>query len=530
MLGDGELARQIGKASDAQMDCAGQLEVAGSVKARGQRAGDREAVDPGDFGRAGDTTALLSVGADQDGAGTVLQGHRGAAGLKRGVRVAGVDDPAAAAVRRLIEHDVKGAAKCGRTEVQRAIERDVEYRAAVGQRDRLGGVQRNRRAQVVGGAVPVDHRTTGTEHIAADAELAIHGQAGAGDVSLCQRLQRCAADGSLAGKPAPAAAAFGRQDHGDVGLRQAGTNAGVAQGRSNTGTAENKLIDCHRAAVGEQHRLVGPGLDEHLAVDREYATDVGVHHAAQTGFVVDQVDGVAAAGRANADGKITAPAVVGDLQSVGSEREAGNASQRDVAFCSHRVFLRDAAAGGAVTQHDGTAAVRQRHAKAAGGQAAREAVNADGQVGDGGAADHLSGGDDLQAAREIAQIGDTNGARTDGDFLAAQTIGKRHLARRRADAGLDRHVDGAAQSVDLDDGVGAERDRAVEALQAGAARCVERVARLGGDATEHRRRVARDDQANADVGQADAGAGCANCGAGIGGTDQQVVGRLLHGS
>ena len=425
------------------MDRAGELEVARGIEARGECTGEREAVDAGDFGRADDAAALLAVGAEHDGARAVFQRHLGTAGFERGVRVAGIDDPGAAAVGRLIEHDVEGAAQGGRAEVQCAIERDVEHRPAVGQGHRLGFAQRDRRALVVGCAVPVDHRTTGAQGITADAELAVDGEAGARDVGLGQRLQARAADIGLAREPAAAAAAFGGDDHGDVGLRQARAHARVAQGRSYARATENKLIHRHRAAVGEQHRLAGLGFDEHFAVDREHAADVGVHHAAQARFVVDELDAIGAARRGEVDGDIAAPAVVGDQKIVGFERDPGDAGQRNVAFGCHGVFLGDAGAGGGIAQHDAAAAIGERGADAAGGEAARQAVDADGQIGDRGAAEHLRGGDDLQAAAEIAQVRHADRAGVDGDFLAVQSIGKRHLARRRADTGLHRHVDGA---------------------------------------------------------------------------------------
>ena len=346
-LADGKLAAERGVTGQTHVNRAGKFHVACTVKARREISRERQAIDAGDRGRAGQAAASLvrapdvvgAVLAEPEVARTVAQADPRAVGIETNGDAAGHDVPGAAgAVSRLLERDVESAAELGRAELQRTVHIDLEYALSVGQTHR--GVRRegDGRAGGIVRAVPVDHRVAATEHQRTADQLAVEVQPRGRDVRQRVTLDSGAAECCLAGEPAPAAADFAVQNDGDVNVGQARAHRAVTQRRADAGATEDELIDRHAGTTGQQHALSRAALDEHVAVDREHACDIGAHDSAQARFVVQQVDDVVA--RAGGDDHVfdrRAVAVVGDLQMVGAQRDAVDATERYIAFDLHGI-------------------------------------------------------------------------------------------------------------------------------------------------------------------------------------------------
>ena len=112
-----------------------------------------------------------------------------------------------------------------------------------------------------------------------------------------------------------------------------------------------------------------------------------MRRAADTGFVVDQVDKVSAgAGGHRLVHHRRAHAVVGHAHIAGREFDASHAGQRHAAIDLHRIGAGRAAD---LVQQDGTGAAAERGTDTAERECAADAGQADAQVGDSLAADHL---------------------------------------------------------------------------------------------------------------------------------------------
>ena len=400
LLGDRELSTEAGKARNVQLKRTGQLEVAGRVKAGGERPLQAQAIDPRHRGHAQDAARLFAVGADQDAAAAVAQSHSGTAGRHGGIGIARIDRPALRAGTAFLQAKREAAPKPGWAEQQLAGERQLEDLLAVGQLHAAARCQGQCHALLVVGTVPVDHHATRGEQAATAGELAVDVQRALGDGGgdACGQFGR--GQLGLAGEPAArslsAAHHFGRNDQRQRGVLHAGTDGVVAQLCRQARTAEDQLVDGDVRGVTQAHALVGARLDEQLSAGLQHPGHIDGHLPACTGLVVLELHAVAAAGCGHVFTEVRAPAVDRNAQTVSLHLKARHTGHGHRTFGHQRVLCADSATTAGVAQHHRASAIAQCQAGRTGAERATGLVHTDADIGHHLSTDGLSGRDQLE--------------------------------------------------------------------------------------------------------------------------------------